>query len=228
MSTAERVVSALIENDLSPEEFMQSFGMRRLLGFHFAPARRYHGDYWNVPGAVLVYANRPDDTRDFVGVIREIKDVGWISLAVNRVPPFGAPSYRVAMHAGKPWPTKEDAANEVLTAFEKPDGNVGESALSPKEFVKSMPHLLSRYEFIPTAGRAVDVKRWENGSYYYLGSVAEIYSGKWAPYSLAPVGRLHHASVLGVQAEDLRPTREEAARDLWGIYKAEMDSAERK
>lgn len=227
MSTAEQIVSALIEDELSPEEFMQSFGMRRLLGFHFAPASRYYhtrGDSYP-PGSVLVYANRPDDTRDFVGVIREIKDVGWIPVAVNRP---GAPSHRVPLHAGKPWPTKEEAADEVLRAFEA--NLVPESEMSPKEFVKSMPHLLSRFEFIPALDGALDVKRWENGSYYYIGSVAEIYSSgrTWVPYALAPVGRRHHATLLGISGDGARSTREEAARDLWGIYKAEMDSVKHK
>ena len=107
-----------------------------------------------------------------------------------------------------------------------------ENNLSPEEFMKPLvrdtPALLVRYEFTRNLSKALDVKRWEGGGYYYLGSGIELGDGSWAPYALAPVGKSHHTWVLSVHEEDKCSTREEAAKRLWGIYKAEMDSAKRK
>jgi len=101
--------------------------------------------------------------------------------------------------------------------------------MSPEELVRGTPELLVRYEFIPSlGGRTWDVKRWEHGSYYYLGSVAGLPGDKWAPYAVAPVGNSHHSWILNAHEAESCPTREEAAKKLWGIYKAEMDSAKRK
>jgi len=92
--------------------------------------------------------------------------------------------------------------------------------MTPAEFVKGVPELFVRYEFEPTSALGVyAVKRWENGSYYYIGEVwHDEIDNKWMGREVAPSGRHHGHWFPSWRQAPERDTREEAAKDLWRLY----------
>lgn len=96
-----------------------------------------------------------------------------------------------------------------------------EGELTPEEFLASAPDLLAHYEFIPFDRSTLEVKRWSGGMYDYIGKVMRADNGGWFAYCVAP--GLKRGMSYRTTDVKLRPTKGDAADDLWKLYQKEGD-----
>ena len=98
-----------------------------------------------------------------------------------------------------------------------------ETGLSPDEFISGNPDITAYFEFgIDLARNKFSVKRWSDGSYYYIGKVGHDTSAElWYAYEVPPVGRLNHSHII--PDAPFRKSRIEAAKDLWKHYERELN-----
>jgi len=97
-----------------------------------------------------------------------------------------------------------------------------EGWIDPEEFVNANPEMFATFTFHPFHNM-FEVKRWEDGSYYYIGSVRQDPVDKtWYAHEVPPVGRRSYRHVMS--DAPFRQTREQAAQDLWQDYKRELDT----
>ena len=103
---------------------------------------------------------------------------------------------------------------------------LGETEMSPDEFVKGVPDLMARYEFTPTWGiGCYDVKRWENDCYYYIGEVwHDEENDLWMARKVSPCGKRFQKWFPSSSQAPERPTREQAAKDLWKLYSDALEA----
>lgn len=97
-----------------------------------------------------------------------------------------------------------------------------DAEINPQDFLAKMPDLYVRYEYIPgMSPHTFEVKRWEKGSYYYIGEIAQnMKEGFWHAYKVAPVGR--NLSYI-VMKPELRDSRKQASEDLWNLYQNQVN-----
>lgn len=105
-----------------------------------------------------------------------------------------------------------------------------EVSLNPDEFVKGIPGLMARYEFIPSYGIGhFSVKRWEDGYYYYIGEVFHDEGNDlWMACKVAPCGCKFGVWYPPPGQAPERSSRRQAAEDLWKLYSDALEDGRAK
>lgn len=105
---------------------------------------------------------------------------------------------------------------------------LGEGVTTPQELVKGLPDLFAYYTYSP--GRSIgryEVKRWEGGSYHYIGEVwHDEPDNLWMAVQVAPGLNRHLSYIPNSTQAPARQSRNEAANDLWRLYRGERTESE--